>query len=97
MPGIDPKDVVIEVSGSTVSIRAEHAGGSADGEMRYQQTMTVPQFLDLERLTASHRHGMLELTIPLKENVKPRRVQISGAGETQKQVGEPQKQIAATK
>jgi len=36
----------------------------------------IPQFLDVEKLTASHRHGMLRLTLPLKESVKPRRVQI---------------------
>ena len=88
MPGIDPKDVVLEVAGNTISIRAEHSGGSTDGEMRYEQTVTVPQFLDLERLAATHRHGMLELTVPVKDSVKPRRIQIDG-------VAEPQKQIAA--
>jgi HSP20 family protein len=88
MAGIDPKDVVIEVAGNTISIRAEHAGGVADGELRYEQTMTVPQFLDLEGLAATHRHGMLELTVPVKDSVKPRRIQIEG-------VAEPQKQIAA--
>ena len=43
---------------------------------RYEQTLMIPQFLDLEKLTASHRHGMLRLTLPLRESVKPRRVQI---------------------
>jgi HSP20 family molecular chaperone IbpA len=43
---------------------------------RYEQTITVPQFIDLDKLRASHRHGMLQLTLPLKESVKPRRVQI---------------------
>ena len=90
MAGIDPNDVVIEVAGNTISIRAEHSSGSADGEMRYEQSMTVPQFLDLERLAATHRHGMLELTVPIKDSVKPRRIQIEG-------VAEPQRQIAATK
>ena len=48
--------------------------------------MTVPQFLDLERISAAHRHGMLELTLPIKESVKPRRIQIEGVGEQQKQL-----------
>jgi hypothetical protein len=46
----------------------------------------IPQFLDLEKLTASHRHGMLRLTLPLKESVKPRRVQIETQVEDQKQL-----------
>jgi HSP20 family protein len=77
MPGIDPKDVTLEVAGNTLSIRAEVPSEENDkGPMRYEQTFTIPQFVDLEKLTASHRHGMLRLTVPLKESVKPRRVQI---------------------
>jgi hypothetical protein len=53
---------------------------------RYEQTLMIPQFLDLEKLTASHRHGMLRLTLPLKESVKPRRVQIETQVEDQKQL-----------
>ena len=48
--------------------------------------LMIPQFLDLEKLTASHRHGMLRLTLPLKESVKPRRVQIEIQAEDQKQL-----------
>jgi HSP20 family molecular chaperone IbpA len=46
----------------------------------------IPQFLDLEKLTASHRHGMLRLTLPLKESVKPRRIQIETEVEEHKQL-----------
>ena len=77
MPGIDPKDVALEVAGNTLSVRAEVPAEGNDGHApRYEQTLTVPPFLDLEKLTASQRHGMLRLTLPLKESVKPRRVQI---------------------
>ena len=86
MPGIDPKHVSIDVAGNTISVRAEQPGGRDDGEPRYEQTMTVPQFLDLDRLTATHRHGMLELTLPLKDSVKPRRIQIEAVAEEQKQL-----------
>jgi HSP20 family molecular chaperone IbpA len=53
---------------------------------RYEQTLTIPQFLDLDKLTASHRHGMLRLTVPLKESVKPRRTQIETQVEDQKEL-----------
>ena len=48
--------------------------------------MTVPQFLDVEKLTATHRHGMLQLTVPLKESVKPRRIQIDAQGADTRQL-----------
>ncbi len=87
MPGIDPKDVSLEVAGNNLTIRAEVRGDGKDNNVSYyEQTLMIPQFLDLEKLTASHRHGMLRLTLPLKESVKPRRVQIETQVEDQKQL-----------
>lgn len=87
LPGFDPKDVHLEVAGNNLSLRAEVPGDDKDKNfMRYEQTFTVPQFLDLEKLSASHRHGMLRLTVPLKESVKPRRVQIETEVEDQKRL-----------
>ena len=87
LPGIDPKDVSLEVAGNNLTIRAEVPGEDRDRNVsRYEQTFTVPQFLDIEKLSASHRHGMLRLTLPLKESVKPRRVQIETQVEDQKQL-----------
>lgn len=77
LPGIDPEHVTLEVAGHTLSIRVQEP--EKDGERqatRLEQTLTAPQFLDLDRMTASHRHGMLVLTLPIKEAVKPRRIQI---------------------
>jgi hypothetical protein len=71
-----------------LTIRAEVPGEGKDKNVAYyEQALVIPPFLDLEKLTASHRHGMLRLTLPLKESVKPRRVQI------ETQVGD-QKQLA---
>jgi HSP20 family protein len=87
MPGIDPKDVTLDVAGKTLSIRAEVPSEDNDkNPARYEQNFTVPEFLDLEKLTASHRHGMLRLTVPLKESVKPRRIQIETEVEDQKRL-----------
>lgn len=88
MPGIDPKHVSLEVAGSTLSIRADVPADKdrKTERMQYEQSLTIPPFLDLEKLSASHRHGMLELRVPLKESVKPRRVQIELKGEEQKQL-----------
>ena len=87
MPGIDPKDVSLEVAGNNLTIRAETPSeGNDQNVSRYEQTLIIPQLLDLEKLTVSHRHGMLRLTLPLRESVKPRRVQIDTQVEDQKQL-----------
>jgi HSP20 family protein len=87
MPGIDPEHVNLEVAGNTLSIRAEVPGENRnEPATRYEQSVTLPQFLDLENLSASHRHGMLQLTVPLKESVRPRRIEIQTTGEDRKQL-----------
>ena len=87
IPGIDPKDVALEVAGNTLTIRAGYASGDGRRDRQsyqYEQTLTIPQFLDLDRISAAHHHGMLQLTVPIKDSVKPRRIQIAGQGEERK-------------
>ena len=87
MPGIDPKDVKLEVAGSTLSIRAEAPRDGTDAPVaRYEQSLTVPQFVDLDKLTATHRHGMLRLALPIKDSVRPRRIEIQAQQEEPKQL-----------
>jgi HSP20 family protein len=84
LPGIDPQHVTLEVAGHSVSLRVQEPEQHGDRQVtRLEQTFSVPQFLDLDRMTASHRHGMLVLTLPIQEAVKPRRIEIGvEAGET---------------
>jgi HSP20 family protein len=77
LPGVDPKHVSLEAAGTTLTIRvAEPSADGKDKFTQFEQSVSVPQFLDLDRLTASHQHGMLRLSLPLKESVKPRRIPI---------------------
>jgi len=87
LPGIDPEHINVEVAGSTMTIRAEVSGEGEDRQVtRYERSLTLPQFLDVEKLTAANRHGMLQLTLPLKESVKPRRIQIQSETSDRKQL-----------
>ena len=85
LPGIDPRNVSLDAAGHTLTIRAEQPASSDTAAVRFEQAFTVPQFLDVDKLSASHRHGMLQLTLPVKESVKPRRIQIDGVTD-QKQI-----------
>jgi HSP20 family protein len=95
LPGVDPKDVSLEVAGNTLTIRAGQGAGEGQSDNRrgywYEQSLTIPQFLDLDRISASHKHGMLQLTVPIRESVKPRRIQISAPTDERQQIGEGNK------
>ena len=76
LPGVAPENVEVNVTGQTVHIRAIEREGDAT-TTRYEQMVTVPDTVDAEKIAATFRHGLLELTLPFKEAVKPRRIEIS--------------------
>ena len=88
MPGVDPKYVTLDASGNTLSIRAEQPEENDVPSARFEQAITVPNIVDLEKVKASYRFGMLELTLPWKDSVKPRRIQIdtTNSASEQKQI-----------
>lgn len=78
LPGIDPQNVHLDVGGNMLAIRAEEPAASDGPSLRYEQSFTIPQFLDVEKIRATHRHGMLQLMLPFKDSIKPRRIPIDG-------------------
>ncbi|MBY0495082.1 MAG: Hsp20/alpha crystallin family protein [Cyanobacteria bacterium] len=88
MAGIDPKDVRLEAAGNHLTIRVEsHSGDKSAPVARFEQTLTVPQFADLDKMSATHRHGMLTLSLPIKDSVKPRRIEIQAFDEQKQLTG----------
>jgi len=96
LPGIEPKDVEINVVGRTLRVRGERAfDGYAEGvepvlsEISYgkfEREFTLPEDIDQEKVQAAYRHGMLELTLPLTESAKPRRIEIQTTAPEAKQI-----------
>jgi len=76
------------VTGNTLTVRGERAttkGESREPSLseisygRFERTFTIPKAVDANKVSASSRHGMLELTLPFEEAAKPRRIEITGA------------------
>ena len=75
LPGIAPENVNVDAAGRTIRIRAiERAGDTVVS--RYEEVLTLPASVDADKLRATYRHGLLELTLPYQEAVKPRRIEI---------------------
>jgi HSP20 family protein len=87
LPGIRPEDVDITVEDGTLSIRAESNGEREDSqgetlikEIRrgsLSRTVTLPNGLEPDKATATFENGVLHLTFPRAEAVKPRQIRIS--------------------
>lgn len=87
LPGIRPEDVEITVEDGTLTIRAEShterettEGEVLISEIRHgsmSRAVALPTGLEPDRATATFEHGLLHLSIPRAEAVKPRQIRIS--------------------
>jgi HSP20 family protein len=76
LPGIAPDNVTVDVAGRTMFVRAIERDGDTE-VTRYEEVLTLPASVDAEKVGATFRHGLLELTLPYQDAVKPRRIEIA--------------------
>lgn len=89
LPGVDPGTIDVSVEDRTLTIRAERtqrSDGDAQWLVRERPTgtfarqLTVGRGLALDSISASYADGVLSLTIPVSEDAKPRKVEVSHTG-----------------
>ena len=90
LPGIDPKDVDVRVENNVLTLRGER---KVDREVKresyhrveraygsFSRSFTLPTVVDTEKIKAEYRDGVLHLTLPKKEEAKPRQISIKISG-----------------
>ncbi len=66
MPGVEKKDIKIEVLGRTVNIDAEH------DDRKYHTKIPIKQKVDENSVKATYDNGLLEVKFKLKEEDRPK-------------------------
>lgn len=88
LPGVDPGSIDIDVDDRTLTVRAERRPEEAQWLVRERPTGTFARQLTLgrglatDRIEASYADGVLTLTIPVAEESKPRKIQVSASDRT---------------
>jgi HSP20 family protein len=86
LPGVDPSSIDLTVEKNVLTVSAERNWQANENQQvlaseRPQGTFSRQLFLgeglDTERVEASYDNGVLTVTIPVAEQAKPRKVQIS--------------------
>lgn len=91
LPGVSDQAISVEVDAGVLTIAGERRsdrGESASGYRRiersygsFKRTLTLPDGVDADAVRASFDKGVLEVTIPKPEQIKPRKVTVAvGAG-----------------
>ncbi|MER5184304.1 Hsp20/alpha crystallin family protein [Streptomyces sp. NPDC002896] len=94
LPGIDPESIDLDVERNVLTVHAERRSPAPeDAEMiaaerptgSFSRQLFLGESLDTERIDASYDVGVLTLRIPVAEQAKPRKIQITG-GSAPKQI-----------
>lgn len=87
LPGINPDDVEIRVEGGTLYLKGERKFEKDAKEEnlhrverpygKFSRSFLLPSSIDSDRVKAEYQHGVLTLTMPKREEAKPRSIKIA--------------------
>ncbi len=96
LPGVEPSTIDIDIEDRTLTVRAERR--SVDGDIEwlsherptgtFARQLTLGTGLALDRIQADYADGVLTLTIPVAEEAKPRKIEVSHTPRTIEQSSE---------
>ncbi len=88
IPGVEPGDIEVTMENGVLTIRGERKletrNEGDDGYRRVERVyggfyrrFTLPDTADAEAISASGRNGVLEVTIPKRAALQPKRIEVS--------------------
>jgi len=87
VPGVKPEDLDITVVGDTLTIKGETKTQSKDEKVNFllrerrwgvfQRSITLPVEVQADKARAEFEHGVLTLTLPKVEEIKPKQIKVN--------------------
>jgi HSP20 family protein len=86
LPGVEDKDIDVSVADNVLTIKGEKKQHNPDENAKvyrredwsgsFQRTLSLPRSVDAEKIDAELKDGVLQLTMPKREEVKPRQIDV---------------------
>ncbi len=86
LPGIQPSDLEISVEGDTLTLRGERKSPEAEANVsyhrrerefgRFRRSLTLPTRIDVDKVEAVFQNGILKITLPKAEEVRPKQITV---------------------
>ena len=86
VPGIEPKDIDISVSGDTLTIKGEKKAEKEEKGKNYHfiersygsfsRAIPLPASVKFEQIKAEYKKGILEITLPKSEKSKAKKIPV---------------------
>jgi HSP20 family protein len=88
LPEMKREDIAITFENNVLTIEGERKFSAANDSEKYhrvergygafRRTFTVPASVDASRVQATYRDGVLTVTLPRREETRPRQIQVNG-------------------
>jgi len=75
LPGVNRPDINIELLDDTLSLTATRKQG--EQTVSFERSFTLPYAVQADKVAATYENGILQLTLPKAEVVKPRKIAVS--------------------
>jgi HSP20 family protein len=89
LPGMDPKDIEARVEGGALYLKGERKFENETNKGNYHRversygsfmrTFSLPTSVDAEKVAAEYKDGVLTLTLPKKEEAKPKTIKVQAS------------------
>jgi HSP20 family protein len=86
LPGVDIKDVDVSVSGNVLTVKGEKKDEHEEKNGNYyhrerwsgsfQRSIALPDAVDADKVDAQMKNGVLRITFPKREEVKPKQISV---------------------
>jgi HSP20 family protein len=90
VPGIDEKDISVNLENNTLTVHGERKIEKDEKEENYRRvesqygsftrTFTLPTTVDSEKVSANYDKGVLKITLPKKAEAKPKQIKVNVGG-----------------
>lgn len=87
IPGVDPKDIEVHMEKGILTIKGERRHDAKEENEKFTRIersrgvfyrrFALPDSADAEGITATGKHGVLEIVIPKRPDTTPRRITIN--------------------
>jgi HSP20 family protein len=82
LPGFEPDELDLQVANQMLTIKAEKEQKEAGHEeyRSFYRTLALPPGINMDKVQATYRNGVLELHLPLAEGAQPKHITVQGSG-----------------
>lgn len=86
LPGMEQKDIQVDLNDGVLTVKGEKRQETEEKDKHYHlvertygsysRSLRLPSYVDGEKIKATYKDGVLNITLPKKEEAKPKKIDI---------------------